>query len=188
MSGNQKSISQLPTMSVTPSNQNIAALRAVITMVNEHLVDYEMKWAEGSAMIRSLLIVVAVGSICLLYCGLIPLICTCGNLRIMNWIVLGAAGSLMRVLLNLRNSDVTEVGNTAGRKEIWRTVSGGALGLIAGALVYSASISKLLPLLPDLESTDAKNMGGAVLWAVFSGFALESIVERVFSPLKSQSE
>ena len=38
------------------------SLRAVISVANEHVADYEMKWAEGSVMVRSLLTAVSVGA------------------------------------------------------------------------------------------------------------------------------
>jgi len=165
------------------------SLRSIIITANEHVIDYEWNWAEGSVVMRSLLTVVAVGGGAELYLGLIPLICNCGSFNIMNWIILGSAGALMAVLLNLRNSDYTEVGNTAGRKEMWRTVSGGALGLMAGALIYCAIVTGILPaaVAPHPNSPDLKDMAGAVIWAMFSGFALDSVVEKVFSPLKSTS-
>jgi hypothetical protein len=45
------------------------SLRAVISVANEHVADYEMKWAEGSVMVRSLLTVVSVGAGAALFWG-----------------------------------------------------------------------------------------------------------------------
>jgi hypothetical protein len=136
-------------------------LRAVISGATEHVADYEMKWAEGSVMVRSLLTIAAVGSISALYYGILPLICSCGDFNIVNWIALGAVGELMSVLQNLRNSVVTEVGNTEGRAEIWRTVSGGTLGLIAGALAYGLIAADILTssLVPHLANQSPSDMG-----------------------------
>jgi hypothetical protein len=168
------------------------ALRAVISGATEHVTDYEMKWVEGSNLVRSLLTVVSVGSIVLLYCGLLPLICPTMMFNIFNWVVLGAVGALMGVLQNLRSSDVTEVGNTEGRKEIWRTVSGGTLGLIGGALAYAGIAAhvlgsgSLVPILDGHELVDLGNLGKAIIWAIAAGFLVDRIIERVLSPLKSE--
>ena len=162
-------------------------LRAVIRTAYEHLIDYEMKWAEGSAMVRGLLTVVAVGGVAALYSGLLPFVYSDREFGIVNWMVLGAAGALMAVLRNLWNADATEVGNTQGRKEIWRAVSGGALGLMTGALMYGLAAAGLLPppLSPDLTSHALADTGKAILWAMFAGYFVESAVERALNPLKS---
>ena len=109
-------------------------------------------------------------------------------LSILNWVALGAAGALMSVLQNLRNSDVTEVGNTEGRKEIWRTVSGGALGLMAGALAYAAVAAGIFgkSLAPVLDSNLPLNIGLAIIWAIAAGLLVDRVVDKILTQVKAQ--
>jgi hypothetical protein len=161
-------------------------LRSVISEATDHVTYYDMIVAEGSVMIRSLLTVVAVGSIVMLYYGILPMTYSEQKFGIINWSILGAAGALMAALQNLRNSDVTEVGNTEGRKEIWRTVSGGTLGLMAGALAYGLIVGGIMtsPLLPTLPPVTPADMGKAMIWAISAGVLVDIIINKVMSPLR----
>lgn len=166
----------------------VQSLRSVICAAYEHLVDYEMKWAQGSVMVASLFISVAVGTIVTAFCGLLPFIYFQRELGIMNWAVLGASGGLMAVLWTLWNSDETEVGNTEGRKEIARAVGGGALGVMGGFIVYGAAAAGLLPttLAPKLDSHALPDIGKALIWAIFAGFFIELVVDNILGRFKGE--
>lgn len=106
------------------------------------------------------------------------------TLAFYNWGFLGASGSMTAVLLSLRNSDVAEVGSTEGRRELWRTVIGCVLGLVAGILVYAVFAGKLISdgrLVPQIEAATLEDVGLTIFVAVAAGFGFE----RVFDQLRS---
>ena len=94
----------------------------------------------------------------------------------------------MAVLRQLWNSDETEVGNTEGRKEIARAVGGGALGVMGGFVVYGAAAAGLLPttLAPDLVSQKLPDFGKSLLWAIFAGFFIDVVVDKIIGRFKSE--
>ena len=160
-------------------------LRAVLKTIYEHVADFRFKWAQGSALIRDLLIVNAAAIPVVLTLGLIPVIHPSdpSTLDIMNWAMFGAAGSLTGSLLSLHKSDFVEVGNTEGKQEIWRAFSGAALGLVAGALTFGVIAGGLITgiAVPEVDVTPitAKGVGLSLIWGVASGFSFERVFERV---------
>ena len=90
------------------------------------------------------------------------------------------------MLLSLRKCDVVEVGNTEGRKELWRAMLGGILGFVAGVLIYSVIWGGLLPdqIVPKFLARDLKDIGLSILWAVGSGFSFERVFVRMRDTLE----
>ena len=160
-------------------------LRAVLKTLHEHVADFRYKWAEGSALIRDLLLVTAMAIPVFLTLGLVPVTHPSdpGTLDIINWAMLGVTGALTGSLLSLHRSDEVEVGNTEGKREIWRAISGAALGLVAGALTYGIIAGGLLTgiAIPGVEATPVtvNDIGLTVTWGVASGFSFERVFERV---------
>ena len=160
-------------------------LRAVLKTLHEHVADFHYKWAEGSALIRDLLLVTAIAIPVFLTLGLIPVIHPSdpGALDVINWAMLGVTGALTGSLLSLHQSDEVEVGNTEGKREIWRAISGAALGLVAGALAYGIIAGGLLKgvAVPSVGETplSVRVIGLSVIWGVASGFSFERIFERM---------
>ena len=172
-------------------------LRAELKGLLEHFTDYESSWAAGTALMRNLTIVGSFSLLLLVFSGFIPLlfpdICQStsfnfGQMGIFSWGFLGASGALAAVLLSFRKADVVEVGNTEGRKEVWRAISGAVLGFLAGILIYSIIVAGIFPkdLVPDPQISDPKNVGLAILWSFFSGFFMERVFERLWNPLQMQ--
>ena len=174
----------------TPSERDDAAeeLRANQRALLEHLASYEKNWAEGSTLVRGLMIWVAAAIPILLVMGLVPFLHPAGDgdLGVLNWGFLGIGGSLTAVLLSLRKSDVVEVGNTEGRKELWRALLGGILGFVAGVLIYAMIWGGLLPdqIVPKFLTHDLKDIGLSILWAVGSGFSFERVFVRMRDTLE----
>ncbi len=160
-------------------------LRAVLKTLHEHVADFHYKWAEGSALIRDLLLVTAIAIPVFLTLGLVPVIHPSdpGALDLINWAMLGVTGALTGSLLSLHQSDEVEVGNTEGKREIWRAISGAALGLVAGALAYGIIAGGLLKgvAVPSVGETplSVRVIGLSVIWGVASGFSFERIFERI---------
>ena len=167
-------------------DENAEALRAELRTLLEHVASYKKDWAEGSAMIRALTEYGAVSIPVLLIMGILPVLRPMpdadASLGILNWGLLGMAGSLMAVCLQLRRSDLVEVGNTEGKKELWRTVVGAVLGLVAGVLAHCMLAGGLLTggsIVPDPRSSEWTDIGLTVVWAVASGVCFEALFDRV---------
>ncbi len=158
-------------------------LRAELRALMEHIAGYEYNWSEGKVIIRALMMVGTISIPLLFIMALLPLIhpdyrTTMG---ILDWGLLGIIGSISVVLLDLRQSDLVEVGSTKGRQELWRSILGGALGFLAGVLAYAtiaAGVVKTGIIVPDLTSEGLEDIGKAILIAVASGSAFEKIIDR----------
>ena len=160
-------------------------LRAVLKTLYEHLADFKKKWAEGSALVRDLLFVNAAAIPIFFTIGLVPAIHPSdpGPLGVINWAMLGVTGALVGWLRGLYQSDVVEVGNTEGKREISRAVSGTALGFVAGALTYGIIAGDLIDGVA-VPSTGVcqlalKDVGLTIVWGVAAGFSFERVFERV---------
>ena len=103
----------------------------------------------------------------------------------MEWGLLGIVGALLSVLRQLQLSDIIELGNTEGRRDFWRAVTGGCLGLVAGLLAYAFFNAGLIEgtLFPygtySPEDQMAATVYLPVIWAIGSGFWFEKVFERV---------
>jgi hypothetical protein len=159
------------------------SLQAELRMLLEHIASYNMSWAEGSVIVRGIIRCVVLTLFPLLGMGLLPLVHPASEnhiLNVLNWSMLGVSGAITAVLLSLRKSDVVEVGNTEGKKELWHAILGVGLGLVAGVLGYSLIASNMLPaggLIPDVESKDLVQIALSIAWAVTSGFCFERILD-----------
>ena len=158
-------------------------LRAVLKTLYDHVADFNLKWAEGSALIRDLLFVNAAAIPAFLLLGLVPAIHPSDSsaLGIFNWAMLAVAGALAGSLRGLHASDVVEVGNTEGKQEIWRACSGAALGFVAGVLTYGVIVGQLVvgAAVPTADGTTLSDVGLSVVWGVAAGFSFERVFERV---------
>ncbi len=188
-----KAISKISEDEDSPLNQDASAesLRAELRSLLEYLTGVEANWAEGSAVVRVLMICGAVAIPVLLVMGLVPYLHPVGDktLGILNWGLLATSGSLTAVLLALHKSDLVEVGNTEGKKELWRAVLGAALGFVAGILIYSIIWGGLLPesTVPKFKVGDLKDLGLSILWAIGSGFSFEKVLDRMRSTLEQKT-
>lgn len=173
-------------------DKKASELRAEVRMLMSHVAEYKSYWTHGSMIIRGIMVGGAVSIPLFLVMGLAPALNPYGaeNLEILNWGLLGVVGALTAVVLGLRKSDLVEVGNTEGKKELWRAILGGVLGLVAGILAYSFIVGGLISdgnIVPCVEaySPDCKNpntlrnVALATLWAVAAGFSFERVFERV---------
>ena len=134
-------------------------------------------------IIRALMMVGAISIPLLLLMALVPLIHPDSRttMGILHWGLLGIIGSISVVLLDLRQSDLVEVGNTHGRQELWRSILGGALGFLAGVLAYATIAAGVVTtgiIVPDLTSDKLEDIGKVILIAVASGSAFEKIIDR----------
>ncbi len=151
-------------------------LRAQLRMLLEHVASYEINWADGSVHIRALMIFTVVAIPILLAMGLLPLFHSNGNvyLGVFNWGMLGISGSLTAVLLNIRKSDIVEVGNTKGKKELRNAILGAVLGLVAGIVSYSMISGGIFegaffPNITIEKKMVIRDIGLSIFWAIASG-------------------
>lgn len=159
-------------------------LRGKLRTLLEHVADYERYWAQGSAIIRNVVICGVMLIPLLVTMGLLPLLHPSDNgiLRIGNWALLGMSGALTAILKNLHRSNLVEVGNTKGREALLRTFLAATLGLVAGILGYSLIAGGLVTngsAVPKIESAELRDVGLSILWAIASGFCFESVFNRI---------
>lgn len=158
-------------------------LRAVTRELLESVADYEQNWATGSAIMRALNIYGVQLIIILIVMGLLPLYFPGGTkiLGLFSWGVLGISGSIAAVLLGLRKSNYVEVGYSLGKKEMWKTVLGTGLGLVAGILMHSMIAGGLLDgnLFPNFVAPSSGDTARSVFWGISSGFSFEMIFDRM---------
>ena len=168
-------------------------LRAVLKTLYEHRCDFNLKWTKGSALIRDLLFVNAVAIPIFLTIALVPVIHPSdpGPLGVINLAMFGVTGALAGWLRSLHRSDLVEVGNTEGKREIWRTVSGTALGFVAGALTYGIIAGDLVngAAVPSAGATRLalQDVGLTIVWGVAAGFSFERVFERVGTATEGSS-
>jgi hypothetical protein len=162
-------------------------LRAVLSTLLEHVANYQKNWAEGNSIYRGLSIFCLVTIPTLFVMGLLP-VAYYGygefeaRLYYFHWAALGIAGSLTAVLRGIHRSDVVEIGNTQGKRELWRAIHGSVLGLVGGILTYASVAGGLInngSIIPDLAKSDMPNIGLSVLLAFGSGFFFERVFERL---------
>ena len=82
----------------------------------------------------------------------------------------------------MRKSNVIEVGNTEGKKELRNAILGTVLGLVAGILTYAMIKGGVLSaghIIPNLNENLPSNIGLSILWAVASGFCSEKVFDRM---------
>ena len=122
----------------------------------------------------------------LLIAALIPILSPLSVNReftVLNWGLFGIVGSLIAVFHGLRNSNEVEVGNTEGKKEVWRAVPGAALGLVAGVVAYSMVGGRIVgrSIFPDLSVKPSSiiNIALSILVGIAAGFSFERIFERL---------
>ena len=99
-----------------------------------------------------------------------------------NWGLFGMVGALTSVLLALWKSELVEVGNTDGMKELQRAFLGAALGFVAGILSYCIVAGGIIATgsaVPNLESVSNMDITLSVIWGFVSGLFFERIFERV---------
>ncbi len=161
-------------------------LRAELRSALEQVADFTKNWAYGTAVRTSLTILGVLFILILPVLGLLPTWHPEGDeiLGIFNWGFLGMSGAITAGLWNIRKSDLVEVGDTEGRKEMWQAILGAALGYYAGILSFSIIAGGIISsgsIVPVLESSDWQDIGRSVICAVASGFSFEKIFERVIS-------
>lgn len=167
-------------------------LRAHLRALFEHVADYGANWAEGSAVVRGLMIYGVIAIPFLLAMGLLPILHPEGGgvLNMFNWGLLAVGGAITAELLSLRKSNLVDVGDSEGKKTLWNAVLGCALGLVAGILAYSMIAGGVLgtgSIVPNVTSAPVQNVtsgpmhdiGLSILWAVASGFCFESLFDRM---------
>ena len=175
---------------------NSYKLRSELKALIEYVTDYKYNWTLGSEQIRNLIVCSAAAIPLLIVSGLIPVIHPSVpesvKLGFFSWGFLGTSGSLIAVLLGLRKSDFVEVGNTEGKKELWRAIIGSVLGFVSGILVYSLLAGELIKegaAVPNMDSVEIKDISLMVIWAIGAGFSFERIFDRfrTFNTINSSS-
>ena len=172
------------------------ALRANLRSLLYHVADYDFSWARGSTIVSGITICGATAVVVFALMGILPLLCSISDsalvcdfrLGVLHWGLLGAAGAIASALMGLWSAEEVEVGYTRGRRELWRTVLGAPLGLLAGILVFSALAGGVIAdgsVVPDLKAPKFKDACLSVLWAVVAGMGFENVFQRVRRAVES---
>ena len=172
------------------------ALRANLRSLREHVADYEAKWAEGSTIVSAIRICGSVAVVIFTLMGVLPILFSVQNspppcdlrLGVLNWGFLGVSGAIASALIGLRNAAEVEVGDTAGRQELWRAVLGAPLGLLAGILAFSALAGGLIvsgTAVPDLANPELSDVYLSIGWAIVAGMGFERVFQRMRGAVES---
>ena len=162
-------------------------LRAELSTLLERVADHKQNWTMGSKLLGALWLFGTVSVAVLLLMGLLPILhpgIEETYLSIFNWGMFGICGAISAVLLNLRKSNIVEVGNTEGKKELRNAILGATLGLVAGVLAYSMFKGGLFQsgiIVPDLKTPEMADVYLSIIWGVASGFSFEKIFDRMRS-------
>lgn len=161
------------------------ALRANLRSLREHVADFQSNWAEGSTIVTGIGICGSVAIVIFMTMGILPIVYSMQSgvlvgfpLGILNWGILGAAGATASALVGLRRTDEVEIGNTAGKQELWRMVWGTPLGFVSGILVVCIFRGGLVTdgsLVPDLSNPQWSDVYLAIAWSVIGGMGLERV-------------
>lgn len=162
-------------------------LRGELRMLLERLSDYDKHWSEGSAVLASIIKCGVTTLPHFLGIGLLPLlyISSGGNLSFYNMAALGVCGSITAVLITLYQrygSNEAEVGATKGRTQLWLSILGTTLGLVAGIVFYAMVKGKLLDgnLFPEFPPKNlVVDVPKAIFWGIASGYSFERIFNRM---------
>ena len=169
-------------------------LRADLRSLFDHVASYESNWARGKTIVNSIRLCGAAAVLVFMVMGVLeviyPVSDTAGvpRLGIVHWGFLGIAGAITSVLLNLRNTDEVEVGNSRGVQELWRAILGAILGFVAGILIFSALAGGLIndgAAVPNLVDPKLTDLYLSILWAVVAGMGFEDVFQRVRSSATS---
>ena len=150
-----------------------------------HITDYKQDWNEGSTIIKNLIICTVSSTLLFLIMGIVPLVYPESpvNLSIVHWGLLGSAGALTAVARDFRKTDLLAVGNTFGKKELWRAILGSVLGFIAGLILWSLIVGEVLQqgVFPNLNSSypSLRDCALSVFWAIVAGFSFDRIFDQV---------
>ena len=184
------SIEEIDESSDDPKRQDEISekLRGQLSGILEEIAEYDYLWTEGSEIINSIRMCGIITIFPLIVMGLLPILHPLGDkvIGILNWGLLGISGAITSVLWSFRKSNLLEVGDTEGKKELWRAVLGAGLGFVAGILLYSMILGKILAgeLFPNLSNINKPNgldMGRSIFWGIASGFSLEFVFDRLRS-------
>ena len=162
-------------------------LRGELRMLMERLSDYDKHWAEGSAVLASIIKCGVTTLPHFLGIGLLPLFYDTlgGSLSFYNMAALGVCGSITAVLISLHQrygSNEPEVGATKGRTQLWLSILGTSLGLVAGIVFYAMVKGKLLDgnLFPEFPPQNLMvDVPKAIFWGIASGYSFERIFNRM---------
>lgn len=158
-----------------------ASLRAELKTLREKVGWFDKTWAEGEVITNSVSYWAWISLFSTFLLGVLPLVHSQGSdlLNILHWGSLGCAGALASVLLYIRETDVTEVGEQEGKQIITRTVVNTAIGAIAAMLLYAALsggiiAGKIFPQKIQVNVNDSDfwiNTGLSVFWGITAGFS-----------------
>ena len=167
------------------------ALRAVLRALREKVAWYEQTWAEGSVILTGVSYWASLTMFAVLLIGLLPLVHSQGNdeLIILHWIAFGFVGGLLSVLVNIKNQDVAEVGDTDGKQVMQQALLSIGIGSMTAVLLYAALSGglvegKMFPRFSDeVEQSLNVHNGLSIFWGIFAGFSLE-----IFASLRGVAE
>ena len=170
-------------------------LRAELKELFEEIAHYDADWVEGTVILRALMVCGVAAIVVFLMMGLIPIAHPMGDGKfgVYNWGLFGVVGSLIAVLRELRNSNLVEIGNTDGKKEVWRAVLGAALGLVAGVVTWAMIGGGILvgSVFPKFDATidpsSLQNVALSILVGVAAGYSFERVYDRMRSNVEAGS-
>lgn len=155
-----------------------------------HISSYKHDWNEGSTIIKNLIICTVSSIILFLVMGTVPFVypSSLQTLGLLHWGLLGSAGALTAVARDFRKTDLMAVGNTFGKKELLRAITGAGLGFMAGFVLWFLIYGEVLEqgIFPQINATETglKDAALSAFWAIVAGLTFD----RVFDHVKGQGD
>ena len=112
------------------------------------------------------------------------------TLSIIHWSFLGCSGALTAAIREIRQSNLTEVGYTDGKRELWRATIGSMLGFVAGGLAYGLISGEALKhggMVPDVSGVTLREVGLSIIWAFLGGYSFDRIFDRLHSTAQAST-
>ena len=115
--------------------------------------------------------------------GFVPLILglKIAGFNIFHWGFFGMVGAVASTLRAFYRSDLLEIGNTEGSRELIRAFLGASMGFFSGAIAYLVIAGKIVgssAVIPEIPISTLKDLSLSAFWAMASGFSFDKILDR----------
>lgn len=169
-----------------------------LKMLRQTVTQLHRENAIGTALQSFVGYTASATAICMFLIGVVPVIARGGPalpLTVLHWSALGVSGALLSTLVSQHDKGAPEVGATEGKRLYQQSVMRVTIGAITPVLLFGALQSgivsgKIFPtfsrgtLDPTLTENPYSQVFASIFWALMSGFAFGSLLNRLHSTVE----